>query len=370
VTAERTDAMDIFLTASGWGAAQRIPLPGDASTRRYVRLAMNGRRAMLMDQPQSAETPPAPTDATPQERRALGYNALARLAGGDVARFVAVSKFLRDNGLSAPDILAADPKLGFAIIEDLGDDLYADVLDHGGNESELYAAAADVLARLHEQAAPATMPAGVPLHLYDETAQIAEIDLVTDWFIPMALGRAARADEVAEHRALWRAALDETRKAPPVFIHRDYHAQNLLWLPQREGVARVGLIDFQDAVAGSRAQDLMHLVEDARRDVSAELAAATKAHYLRAMAERGIALDAERFGAEMAIIAAQRNARIVGVFSRLYKRDGKARYLGFLPRVWGYLNRDLEHPALADLKAWYDRTIPREKRGAPEGWAA
>ncbi|MEJ0025116.1 MAG: phosphotransferase [Rhizomicrobium sp.] len=366
---ERAEAMDVFLAASGWGPATRTPLPGDASTRRYVRLSMNGRRAMLMDQPQSAETPPAPADATPEERRALGYNALARLAGGDVARFVAVSKFLRGNGLSAPEILAADPKLGFAILEDLGDDLYADVLDRGGDAFELYAAAADVLAHLHEQAAPAAMPVGVPLHLYDETAQIAEIDLMTDWFFPLALGRTARADEVDEHRVLWRKALNQTRKAAPVFIHRDYHAQNLLWLPARDGVARVGLIDFQDAVAGSRAQDLMHLVEDARRDVSPELAAATKAHYLRAMAEHGVALDAERFGAEMAIIAAQRNARIVGVFSRLYKRDGKARYLAFLPRVWGYLNGDLEHPALAGLKAWYDRTIPREKRGTPEGLA-
>ncbi len=370
MTPERADAMEIFLAASGWGAAARTPLPGDASTRRYVRLAMNGRRAMLMDQPQSAETPPASANATPEERRTLGYNALARLAGGDVARFVAVAKFLRDSGLSAPDILAADPKLGFAIIEDLGDDLYADVLDRGGDEFELYRTAADVLAHLHEWAAPATMPNGVPLYPYDETAQLAEIDLVTDWFFPLALGRPAREDEVAEHRALWRSALDETRHAAPVFVHRDYHAQNLLWLPRRSGVARVGLIDFQDAVAGSRAQDLMHLVEDARRDVSPELAAAVKAHYLRAVAERGIVLDAERFGAEMAIIAAQRNARIVGVFSRLYKRDGKARYLAYLPRVWGYLNRDLEHPALAGLKAWYDRTIPRAKRGAPEGLAA
>ena len=169
---------------------------------------------------------------------------------------------------------------------------------------------------------------------------------------------------------MWRKALAQTHKAAPVFIHRDYHAQNLLWLPERAGVARVGLIDFQDAVAGSRAQDLMHLVEDARRDVSPELAEATKAHYLRTMSEAGLTLDADTFGAEMATIAAQRNARIVGVFSRLYKRDGKARYLSYLPRVWGYLNGDLEHPALAPLKAWYDRTIPRAKRGVPEGVAA
>ncbi len=222
--ADRADAIDTFLAASGWGAAGRTPLPGDASTRRYVRLDMNGRRAMLMDQPQNAETPAASAGATPEERRALGYNAVARLAGADCARFVAASNYLRKQGLSAPEIYAADPKNGFVIIEDLGDALYADVVT-GENERSLYGAAAEVLAKLHADRAPARLPPDKDLHAFDETALIAETDLLPEWFIPLALKRAATSDERAEHQALWRAALKDTLGASPVFVHRDYHAQ-------------------------------------------------------------------------------------------------------------------------------------------------
>jgi hypothetical protein len=370
VTPERNDQIAAFLAASGWGGARRLPLPGDASTRRYERLTLNGRKAMLMDQPQQAETPPAPATATPEERRKLGYNALARLAGGDVERFVAVSKFLRGAGLSAPDTFAADSKQGLAIIEDLGDDLFANVLERGADERELYAASAEVLAALHERAAPAIMPLEKRLHPFDETAQFAEIDLMTDWFIPLALGRKAALDEVEEHHAMWRRTLDQTRHAAPVFVHRDYHAQNLIWLPGRSGIQRVGLIDYQDAVAGSTAYDLISLVEDARRDPAPEIAEATTAHYLATMRAQGTPHDESEFRAQMAVAAAQRNVKIAGIFARLYMRDGKARYLGYLPRVWGYLSRDLDHPALAELRAWYDRTIPLEKRGAPKGVVA
>lgn len=369
MTADRADAIEVFLAASGWGAATRARLPGDASTRRYERLTMSGRRAMLMDQPQTVEPPAAPANATPEERRALGYNAIARLAGADCGRFIAASNYLRKRGLSTPQIYAADAAQGLAIIEDLGDALYADVVD-GGNEAELYRAAADVLAVLHADPAPSVLPPDKPFHAFDETAQLAEIDLLTEWFMPVALGRKPGADEVAEHRALWRAALAESRKHDAVFVHRDYHAQNLLWLPDRADAARVGLIDFQDAVAGSKAYDLVSLIEDARRGVTPEIAAATTEHYLTAMRNQGTPLIEAEFRAQMAVMAAQRNAKIVGIFARLYKRDGKPRYLAYLPRVWGYLNKDLEHPALAGLKAWYDRAIPREARGTPEGVAA
>ena len=367
--AERSDAMDVFLAASGWGAAVRSPLPGDASTRRYVRLAMNGRKAMLMDQPPGLETPAAPADATPEQRRALGYNAVARLAGADCGRFVAASNYLRKQGLSAPEIIAADPRQGFVIIEDLGDGLYADIAD-GGNEVELYRAAAEVLAALHAERAPAVLPPDKALHRFDETALLAETDLLTEWFMPLALGRKAREDEVEEHRRLWRTVLADALGTEPVFVHRDYHAQNLIWLPARDGVARVGLIDFQDAVAGTRAYDLISLVEDARRDVAPDIAEATTTHYLETMRAQGTPLDEAAYRGQMAVMATQRNAKIAGIFARLYRRDGKARYLGYLPRVWGYLNRDLEHPAMAPLKAWYDRTIPREKRDTPGGAVA
>jgi N-acetylmuramate 1-kinase len=365
---ERSSEMDAFLEEAGWGAALRAPMPGDASTRRYIRLDLNGRKAMLMDQPQGVEAAVAPAGASSEERRALGYNAVARLAGADVGRFVAASNYLRAQGLSAPEIFAADTARGFLVIEDLGDALYADVVDRD-NEQQLYASAAEVLATLHLRAAPQVLPPDKALHAYDETAMLAETDLLPEWFIPVALGRSATASEISEHRDLWRKVLHEALKPSPVFVHRDYHAQNLIWLPSRKGPARVGLIDFQDAVAGSKAYDLISLVEDARRDVPPEIGRATTAHYLQAMRAQGSPLDENAYRSQMAVMAAQRNSKIVGIFARLFKRDNKPRYLGYLPRVWGYLNRDLEDPALRELKAWYDRAIPRQKRGAPEGVA-
>jgi aminoglycoside/choline kinase family phosphotransferase len=359
---DRDAAMRDFLKHAGWGDAVLTALRGDASTRRYFRVAHGSRTAMLMDQPQGAEQPTAPANATPDERRALGYNAVARLAGADVGRFVAASNYLRSRGLSAPEIYAADPAQGFALIEDFGHDLYADVLSNGGDEHELYGAAIDALAQLHKTNAPSQLPPDKPLHAYDETALVAETDLMTEWFLPLALGRAATADEVAEHRAHWRAVLKPVLASQPVFVHRDYHAQNLMWLPERDGLARVGIIDFQDAVAGTKSYDLISLIEDARRDVSPDLAETMTRRYIA-----GAGVDAERHRAEMAVMAAQRNAKIAGIFARLHKRDGKPRYLDYLPRVWGYLNKDLEHPALAPLKTWYDRTIPKESRGRPQG---
>ncbi|HEY4076831.1 MAG TPA: phosphotransferase [Rhizomicrobium sp.] len=359
---DRNAAMQEFLNASGWGDALVTPLPGDASTRRYARLAMGDRKAMLMDQPQGAETPTAPSGASPEERHALGYNAVARLAGADCARFAAAAEWLRAHGLSAPQVHAADCVNGFVILEDLGDALFADVLASGGNEKALYEAAVEVLAKIHAHDAPPRLSADKPLFEYDHTALIAETDLLTQWFLPLALGRAATDAEINEHRRLWQTALAGIGESRRVFVHRDYHAQNLLWLPERDGVARVGLIDFQDAVAGSAAYDLISLVEDARRDVSPELAEAATVHYLAAMKAQGTSVDEARFRHEMAVMAAQRNAKIVGIFARLYKRDGKPRYLDYLPRVWGYLDRDLAHPALGELRAWYDHVIPKDKR--------
>lgn len=349
-----------FLRRSGWGDAVVTPLAGDASTRRYARLALDGRQAMLMDQPQGAETPTAPPGADEAARRALGYNAVARLAGADCARFAAVATWLRGKGLAAPEILAADCAKGFLVIEDFGDALFADVLAGGGDEKTLYEAAARVLAKLHTEQAPPLLDDTTPLFHYDDVALIAETDLLTQWFLPLALGREATDTEIAMHRALWRDVLAKLPDGAPVFVHRDYHAQNLIWIPDR--AEPVGLIDFQDAVAGSRAYDLISLTEDARRDVPPDLAEFTVRAYLKAAAAYGAPVDEPAFRREMAIMAAQRNAKIVGIFARLYRRDGKARYLGLLPRVWGYLERDLGHPALSELRGWYDRVIPKDKR--------
>ena len=357
----REDQLRDFLAASGWGDAVVTPIPGDASTRSYARLRDGVRNALLMNQPQGAETPVAPAHAGAEERRALGYNAVARLAGADIGRFAAVANHLKEAGLSAPEVFAADNAAGFMVLEDLGDGLFDQVVDGGGDERALYLGAMEVLAKLHARPAPDAI-SGKPLFAYDETALLAEADLLTEWFFPHALGRAATADEVEEHRGLWRSALAPVLASPRVFVHRDYHAQNLLWLPQRSGAARTGLIDYQDAVAGSHAYDLVSLLEDARRDVDPAVAQAAVRHYLEMMTAQGTPLDEAGFRAEMAAIAAQRNAKIVGIFARLFRRDGKPRYLGYLPRVWGNLNHDLAHPSLASLRAWYDRTIPSEKR--------
>ncbi|HMI95698.1 MAG TPA: phosphotransferase [Micropepsaceae bacterium] len=359
----RSQAMTAFLAASGWGGAERRPLPGDASTRHYIRLHLGPRTAMLMDQPGAAETPTAPPDATPEQRRALGYNALARLAGADCGRFVAASRYLRGCGLAAPDIYAADIAQGFLLLEDLGVALYTDILADGGDERALYEAAIDGLVRLHAECAPAMLASDKPLFAYDETALLAEVDLLTEWFFPAALGHPAETSAIAEHRALWREALQGVADGTRVFVHRDYHAQNLLWRGDRSGLARIGMIDFQDALAGSPAYDLVSLLEDARRDVAPELAHAMTNRYLARSRAHGAVLDDKRFRAEAALLAAQRNAKIIGIFARLAKRDGKARYLAHLPRVWRYMEQDLSHPELERLKHWYDRFIPRDARG-------
>ncbi|HVZ69811.1 MAG TPA: phosphotransferase [Rhizomicrobium sp.] len=368
---DRHEAMTAFLHDAGWGDGEAHALPGDASTRRYFRVSSKGRHAMLMDQPQHVETPPAPPEASPEERQRLGYNAVARLAGADCGRFVAVSDFLRRRGLSAPQIYAADCDAGFVLMEDFGDRLYADILASGGNEYELYSAAVEALAALHAHSPPAQISPRVSLYSYDETAMLAETGLLTEWYLPLVLGRKATAEETAEHRALWQKLLSETSEAAPTFVHRDYHAQNLLWLPDRSGIARVGMIDFQDAVAGSKAYDLASLLEDARRDVSTELAESMIAHYISAVRKQGMPVDEAQFRRAFATIAAQRNAKIAGIFARLQVRDRKPRYLGYLPRVWGYLRHDLEHPSLAALKNWYERILPPDAReGRIEGVAA
>ena len=203
----RQDLMVDFLAAAGWARAEQRPLPGDASTRRYIRLHLGAHTAMLMDQPQNVETATAPPTATPDERRALGYNAIARLAGADCARFVAAADYLRHCGLKSPDIYAADVAHGFLLIEDLGTDLYTDIIERDGGEHALYETAIDALVTLHELPAPASLSPEKPLFVYDEAAMLAEIDLLTEWFFPLAVGRHPGECETQEHRALWKRVL-------------------------------------------------------------------------------------------------------------------------------------------------------------------
>ena len=352
-----------FLRTAGLADAVRTPLAGDASTRRYERLTTtDGRKLILMDQPPAEESAVAPEDADADQRRALGYNAAARLAGGSVAAFVAIAGWLRDRGLSAPAIGARDTAGGLAVLEDLGDDIFA---SHDRDLQTIYGAAVDALAGLHEATPPRVIEADGerwPLHRYDALAYQAGLDPFLEWW-PAFAGLPAPSDAArAEWAALWAPVIALGEAATPVFVHRDYHAENLLWLPDRAGLARVGMIDFQDAVSGHPAWDLLHLLQDARRDVAPELETAMLDRYLAA---RGPALDRETFLHDYRALAALNAARILGrVFARqevLFRRD---RYTAFMPRTWRHLERDLEVGGPHGLKQWFDRHVPAEARVA------
>jgi aminoglycoside/choline kinase family phosphotransferase len=351
-----------FLAAHGLVDARRKALAGDASTRAYERLHRpDGTSLIFMDQPPAAETQPCPPDATPQERMALGYNASARLAAGRVDAFVAAAGYLRSRGLSAPEIVAANPAQGLAVLEDLGDDLYARLIEGGADETLLYATAVDALVRLHEVAPPAVLTAGEiqwPLLSYDALALKTGGDLFLEWW-PKYAGLAPFAqDAIAEWGALWSPIRARAEQQASVFTHRDYHAENLIWRPERAGAARVGMLDFQDALRAHPAWDLLSLLQDARRDVDPALEAAMLERYLTARPQ----VDRETFLADYRALAALNAARILFIFARQVTGFGRPRYAAFMPRTWRALERNLAAPNMAPIKAWFDRETPEETR--------
>jgi aminoglycoside/choline kinase family phosphotransferase len=356
----REDAGIAFLKQAGLAHAERHPLPADASTRRYERLVLpSGETLMLMDAAPLAESPHCDPAWSADQRIAAGWNATARLAAGRMDAFAATAAYLRDQGLSAPRIMALDAEAGLAVIEDFGEGVFARLIEQGQDERELYFAAIDVQARLHAASPPAVLTAeGLqwPLLVYDAVALKAGADLFVDWQPKLNpaldFGPAAR----AEWDALWTGIAQRGEAGAAVFAHRDFHAENLLWLPDRQGAARVGLIDFQDAVLAHPSWDLHSLLQDARRDVPPELEAASLDRYFG----HRPSLDREQFMADYAALAALNEARILGVFARLIVRDGKPRYRQFLSRMWRQLERNLANPALADLKTWFDRHAPME----------
>jgi aminoglycoside/choline kinase family phosphotransferase len=351
-----------FLEAAGLGQARRERLAADASTRSYERLRLaDGSSLMLMDAPPAAESAPCGPGATSAERIKAGYNALARLSASRVDAFVATAKFLKSRGLSAPDVPAYDVELGLAVLEDLGDGLFARLIESGADPLPFYQTAVDLLVHLHAEPPPAVLPldqGGWPLLPYDELALKTGCDLFLEWW-PQFVGTGT-----FDHAAtlawdeLWAPIRAAGERGASVFTHRDYHAENLIWLKDREGLARVGLLDFQDAVRAHPAWDLLSLLQDARRDVAPELEAAMIQRYLDARP----AIDRASFLADYAGLAALNNTRILGIFARLIVRDNKPRYRAFLPRMWGLLTRDLDAPALAPLKAWFDRHVPEAVR--------
>ncbi|WP_300543970.1 phosphotransferase [Maricaulis sp.] len=348
---DRDTALDAFLDSAGWGGAEHHPLAGDASTRRYVRLRDGEHSAMLMDAPGAAEAPACPPGATPKERLELGYNAAARLAGPNLAAFTGLANVLNERGFSAPRILASDFEHGYLLLEDLGDELLARLLPGKLHEGTVYARAVDTLAAIHRCSFPAVLEADGhewPLQAYDATALMAEANLFVEWYLERHAGIELSGAAQAEWSELWTHAFQRLDACPSGLVLRDYHAENLVYLPDREGEAAIGLLDFQDALIGHPAYDLVSLLEDARRNVDRKLAIPLKARFVE---QAGIQ-DPAGFDAAYAVLGAQRNAKILGIFVRLAVRDGKQRYLDMLPRVARHFVADLQHPALMPLNMW------------------
>ncbi|MDE4134758.1 phosphotransferase [Phaeobacter sp. QD34_3] len=318
---DRTELITTFLEQAGYGSWTRSPLAGDASMRRYERLSSaQGETLVLMDAP-------------PEK-------------GEDIRPFVEVDSYLRAQGVSAPEILAEDAENGFLLTEDLGDALFSTVIrDDPSQEMLLYRAATDLLLALHRAPVPDLAPLGPRV-----MAEMASLVMTS-----YRAGILGEEDEVLTHRFedQFEDILRHSVKGDMVFVHRDFHVQNLLWLPQREGIARVGVIDFQDARTGHPAYDLVSLLQDARRDVPAGVEMQMIDHYIEASG-----VDASGFRTAYAVIGVQRNLRILGIFARLSQEMGKPQYLELIPHVWAHVMRGLEHPALATLSDWLRNELP------------
>jgi len=344
----------------GSGGYELRYLQGDASVRRYGRiLRRDAPGAILMDWPRQPDGPPI--------RNGLPYSRLAHLAE-DVRPFVAIADALRAAGLSVPHIQAQDLDQGFLLLDDLGDRVFGREMLNGTDQATLWRAATDALVALSHTPAPQFLPvAGGGEHqvaAYDAEAMAIETELIVDWYWPALRGGTVADDARAEFAGLWGEVFTQLGKMPAAWVLRDYHSPNLLWLPEREGIARVGVIDFQDAMRGPAAYDLVSLLQDARVDVAGELEAQLFDHYCAGAASRG-GFDRDAFAFAYAALGAQRNTKIVGIFARLAKRDGKPGYLQHVPRLWRYLDRDLAHPGLAALKGWYERYFPADARAIP-----
>ena len=329
---DRRPVIERFLATAGWPGAAVRPLAGDASFRTYWRLAADGRRAVLMDAPPPHE---------------------------DIRPFTRIARHLRDLGFSAPAILAEDVAAGLLLLEDLGDGTFTRLLAAGADEAALYALATEVLIDLHRRPAAVAVPHGVPP--YDDRRLLDEACLLTDWYLPAVTGAPLPDAVRAAFVEAWLTVLPAVHAAPPTLVLRDFHVDNLMSLPERAGVAACGLLDFQDAVAGPAAYDLMSLLEDARRDIGPALGAAMLDRYQGAMP----GLDRDAFARVFAILAAQRHAKVIGIFTRLARRDGKPGYLVHIPRVWRLLERALVHPALTPVRRWFDSHVPAEIRVTP-----
>jgi N-acetylmuramate 1-kinase len=353
---KRLSVIADFLASTDWAKAQRVFLEGDASFRRYERLVMGGKTAVLMDMPSRPDGPIV--------KHGKPYSAIAHLAE-NINAVLAVNTCLEEKGYSAPRIFAARAKDGLALIEDLGSDVYGRKMLRGDDMSEPLDEAVRLLADMAGQAWPAKV--AIPdngwhhISLYDREAMTIEVELVLDWFWPFAKASTPSDKDRADFLAIWSDLFPLAEHDQPVWILRDYHSPNLMWLPKRRGFKRVGLIDTQDCVLGHPAFDLASLLQDARVDVDFDVADRLLDQYcaLRKGAPR---FDEASFRSAYAFFGAQRATKILGIFARLAKRDGKRGYLRHMPRVSRYLERNLGHPRLEALRQWYDRHLPQSLR--------
>ena len=329
-----------FLSAAGWGDARRDALPGDASTRRYEKLNLDGQNAILMDAAPIAQTGTA---------SGKSYAQIAKLADGQMVAFTAIDEALTRRGFSAPKILAADLSAGFLLLEDLGNDLVAHVLEQKpGLEREIYLAAMDTLGAIYRSSFnPEQNSFGQDWHIrsYDNQAMQAEVDLMLEWYFPHKNIKLT-AVQKTQWESIWARAFKHLDAHAPGLVLRDFHAENIFWLPERTATSNIGLIDFQDALMGHPAYDAVSLIEDARRDVDTAM---TEDLIERFCAAAKLKND-DKFRAAYAVMGAQRNAKILGIFVRLAKRDGKQTYLDLMPRVQAHFDCNLSHPALAQIK--------------------
>ena len=351
----RLEAIRKFLDAGAWMGAARAFLEGDASFRRYERLFLKGESAVLMDMPARPDGPPV--------KEGKAYSVIAHLAE-DIRAVVAVNGFLRARGFSAPEIYDVDLDRGLAIIEDLGDMVFGKMLLAGREVSEQLREAVRLIASIADQDWPQSAPVGGedhPIPPYDIDALEIEIELLLEWLWPVIKKRPASQEERESFFAAWRAPLLDAIPARAVWTLRDYHSPNLIWLPGRGSLRRVGLIDTQDCVMGHPAYDLVSMLQDARVDIPR--GTADELLDLYCCVRRGShGFDERELRRAVALYGAQRATKILGIFARLSRRDGKHQYLRHIPRVSRYLERDLEQPHLAPIKAWFDRHLPVAER--------
>jgi tRNA threonylcarbamoyl adenosine modification protein YjeE len=347
----RLKALREFLDGAGFAEAKRQRMPGDASIRSYARLIRDAGSFILMNFPRRPDGP-ALYDGK-------SYSAAVHLAE-DVKPFVAIANSLRQHGFSSPAIRHADLDSGFLITEDFGTAGFVEG-DPPQPVAERYEAATDMLAALHRETLPDTVllapQLNYPIPTFDIEALLVEIGLMLEWYLP---DRGVQASEEmrTEFAAMWRSLLERPVASGKTWVLRDFHSPNLIWLGERAGIAQVGVIDFQDAVLGPAAYDLVSLLQDARIDVPEALELALLTRYIKARLGSDESFDPAAFAEHYAIMSAQRNTRLLGTFARLNRRDGKPQYLRHQPRIWTYLGRSLAHPALAPVRQWYAANVP------------